>query len=288
MSQLQKGTTYGSGSPANQVTYTNLNAHVDDAELLAGAITEQTDIGAATVAGDYLIIYDASADALRKVALSGLLYANQVSFANLETDFIADATAKTTPVAADIFLIADSAASNASKRATFAQVLAAIPAASITYAMLDTDFIADATAKTTPVVADTLLIADSAAANITKKCTITQLLTALRFTGSNTALPGAGAAISAQPHGLGAVPRTVRWVMVCTTTDLGYSVSDEVPLESFTNDSGSRPAFTPRADATNLNLVQTASTIRVARVSDASQETIATANWRLKAYASVI
>ena len=42
MPQIQKGTTYTSSGSGSQVTHTNLNAHVDNASLLAGAIDDQT------------------------------------------------------------------------------------------------------------------------------------------------------------------------------------------------------------------------------------------------------
>lgn len=41
MSQIQKGTTYTSSGAGSQVTHTNLNAHVDNATLVAGAIDDQ-------------------------------------------------------------------------------------------------------------------------------------------------------------------------------------------------------------------------------------------------------
>jgi hypothetical protein len=42
MPQIQKGTTYTSSGSGSQVTHTNLNAHVDNASLLTGAIDDQT------------------------------------------------------------------------------------------------------------------------------------------------------------------------------------------------------------------------------------------------------
>ena len=42
MAQIQKGTTYTQTGTGSQVTHTNLNAHVDNATLTAGAIDEQT------------------------------------------------------------------------------------------------------------------------------------------------------------------------------------------------------------------------------------------------------
>jgi hypothetical protein len=67
MAQLSKGTTYTAGG---SVTDTNLNAHVDSAVLLVGAIGEQT---AATTVATTDTLPMSVGGALRKVALSDLL-----------------------------------------------------------------------------------------------------------------------------------------------------------------------------------------------------------------------
>jgi hypothetical protein len=73
MSQIRKGHTYGASSPDNQVTHTNLNAHVDDAILLPGAITEQTPL-TTTASDDQVLVSDTDAAwALKKVTLANLL-----------------------------------------------------------------------------------------------------------------------------------------------------------------------------------------------------------------------
>src|SRR3546814_15360617 len=56
--------------------------------------------------------------------------------------------------------------------------------------------------------------------------TTTAVSTITRFTSSNQAVPAAGASVTL-PHSLSAVPFGQRWVMVCTTAELGYSVNDE-------------------------------------------------------------
>jgi hypothetical protein len=65
MAQIQKGTTYGTTSPSNLVSATNLNDHVDDAILLPGAVTDQT---AKTVLADAdtILVHSAADVALRK------------------------------------------------------------------------------------------------------------------------------------------------------------------------------------------------------------------------------
>lgn len=64
MAQIRKGTTYSTG---DQVTASNLNAHVDSAILLPGAITEQP-LGTAA-STDYILAVDTS---LKKVQVSQL------------------------------------------------------------------------------------------------------------------------------------------------------------------------------------------------------------------------
>lgn len=72
MAQIQKGTTYGTSSPSNLVSATNLNNHVDDAVLLPGAITDQT---AKTVVADAdsLLIHSSADVALRKTTIAQFL-----------------------------------------------------------------------------------------------------------------------------------------------------------------------------------------------------------------------
>jgi hypothetical protein len=65
MAQIQKGTTYGTTSPSNLVTSTNLNNHVDDAVLLPGAITDQT-AKSVLASADTLLVHSSADTALRK------------------------------------------------------------------------------------------------------------------------------------------------------------------------------------------------------------------------------
>ena len=74
MAQLSKGDTFADGQ---QLTATRLNQLVDSATITAGAITEQTNITANTVAsGDSILLYDLSATALREANVSDVLGSN--------------------------------------------------------------------------------------------------------------------------------------------------------------------------------------------------------------------
>lgn len=71
MAQFQPPVTFTAGQV---LTASALNAHVSSAILLPGAVTDQTDLAANTVAvGDSLIIHDLSALALREATASDLL-----------------------------------------------------------------------------------------------------------------------------------------------------------------------------------------------------------------------
>lgn len=76
MAQIQKGTTYTAGSPLNTVSYTNLNAHVDSAILLPGAITDQT-AKTVPVAADTILLHSAADTALRKSTITQLFASPQ-------------------------------------------------------------------------------------------------------------------------------------------------------------------------------------------------------------------
>ena len=63
--------------PLQQVTASNLNAHVNSATILPGVITDQDPITANTVAtNDSLLLYDLSATALREANVSDILGSN--------------------------------------------------------------------------------------------------------------------------------------------------------------------------------------------------------------------
>ena len=74
MAQIQSPETYVDGQ---QVTATRLNNQTNGATLLPGAITDQTNITANTVAsGDSILLYDLSATALREANVSDVLGSN--------------------------------------------------------------------------------------------------------------------------------------------------------------------------------------------------------------------
>lgn len=77
MAQISKGTTYTAAGAGSLVTYLNLNAHVDNATLLAGAITDQTALSVNGVSSlDMVLLYDTSDGTLKKATISDLFNSN--------------------------------------------------------------------------------------------------------------------------------------------------------------------------------------------------------------------
>ena len=99
------------------------------------------------------------------------------------------------------------------------------------------------------------------------------------FVSSETAIPSGGTAATVA-HGLGAIPSLVSVVLRCKTTDLGYSVGDEVQVLS-SSLSGAYQS-TVYADATNVEFgLTTGSTIQIYNQSTGSLSSITAGNWKL-------
>lgn len=85
-------------------------------------------------------------------------------------------------------------------------------------------------------------------------------------------------------HGLGAVPKIARWVLVCTTGDAGYSSGDEIDAAGCFSSGGSA-WHTTWSDATNVNLVYASgATVQAANKSTGVATSLTTANWALHCY----
>lgn len=155
------------------------------------------------------------------------------------------------------------------------------------------------TAKATPVGADKIPLADSAASDAMKYATVTQLTAAVNtvngsstlFTGANTVIPAAGAAASAQAHGLSGTPSFVRVVLVCVTNDAatGWLTTDgDIDLSAGVG-AGSigEPLFLVRADATNVNVLRnfTAGFKLLKKTTGDPTSPTAEANFKFKIYA---
>lgn len=96
----------------------------------------------------------------------------------------------------------------------------------------------------------------------------TLAFTTLDNGGSYYAIPAINSARTIA-HGLAVVPKLVRTVLVCTSTDAGYAVNDEIDISGVTGDQDGTnqwAAFTIGIDVTNIT---------VARGSDANGSSIA-------------
>jgi hypothetical protein len=163
--------------------------------------------------------------------------------------------------------------------------------ANVTFAKL-TD--AGATPKAVPVLADKLLVFDSAAAWLPKESTIAQVAAAMQGASRffSTEFPLIAAQIANRAHGLGGVPAFVRWVLVCQPgqTDAGYAAGDEMEIAMAYVDQTGASQFTGGANATNVflacpnsgitNMGTFHKTTGVDTVMDASK-------WKAKCYASL-
>lgn len=166
---LSASTDVSNAVIAAQAAQTGAETAQAAAEAAAGGMTPvETQIGAATDT-DFL---DADFLTARKTSNGTLI---KRSWANVKAliwtalgGLIIGGTAKGTPVDADGFALADSAASNATKKVLFSAVKAAI------FTALG-PLIAATTAKTTPVNADGVLITDSAASGANKFLNFTNL-----------------------------------------------------------------------------------------------------------------
>lgn len=152
----------------------------------------------APVAADSVLLNDSEATNANK----------SVTCANLTKALTPSAaTAKTTPVGADVLLISDSAASNVAKASTITQ-LAETLAGTVTVSGIENTtgvlsiVPASLTGKTTPVGADTLIVADSAAAGVAKGSTLTQIAETLAGTVTTSGIENTTGALSIVPASL--------------------------------------------------------------------------------------
>ena len=116
----------------------------------------------------------------------------------------------------------------------------------------------------------------------------TQFQCNLRSRFASTEYTIATGAIADTAHGLGAQPPAykVKWVLVCKTTDAGYAVGDEVPVEQFT--ASGYPVFAPGANATNvfLGCERTNPTV-ITKTGSNLNTAITSSRWKAKCYAEL-
>ena len=145
---------------------------------------------------------------------------------------------------------ANTNASNALSTATAANTNATTAIANAATAQTDAD-----AAQATADAANTAATSATTVANAASASVTALAATVKFFTSSAVSLNSIAAATSLinEAHGLGAAPRQCRGVLVCTATDVGYAIGDEVDLASVIY-SGSQPPFSVWSNSTNVGM----------------------------------
>lgn len=91
-------------------------------------------------------------------------------------------------------------------------------------------------------------------------------------------------AIANTNHGFGTVLTSARWVLICKTNDVSFTVGDEVDAQCF-YESGSRPQFVTGSTSTNMFASLKSLAILVRRKDNGNEDSITAASWKLKGYA---
>ena len=105
------------------------------------------------------------------------------------------------------------------------------------------------------------------------------------FTSAEQTITAAGALTI--PHGLSASPSLIQLRLICKTTDLGYSVNDEIIMSMGSTDGGFSVGISVVPDSTNLNVrygsyVSAATGVFfVNNKTTGNTATITMANWKL-------
>ena len=92
------------------------------------------------------------------------------------------------------------------------------------------------------------------------------------------------------PHALGQIPKTLRWVLRCKTTELGYAVGDEVDaLSAIATTTLDVSAYSVSATSTSVAITTRSvyAGIDILNISTGVQATLTNANWKLVAYATL-
>ena len=112
--------------------------------------------------------------------------------------------------------------------------------------------------------------------------TLTTVWESSIYESTATAFPGATTQLSWN-HGFTVVPKFFRVVAVCTATEAGYAVGDEVPVEALYATGGSQ-SCTTWASSVSVGFNST-SAVQITNKTTGVAAALTTAKWNLKAYA---
>ncbi len=150
-------------------------------------------------------------------------------------------------------------------------------------------------------VFSTLVQSNGMTSNIVSKVTFQQLSNAIvgslavpSFTSTNITITTGDMANYA--HGLGATPKNVRWVLVCTTTDANYLAGDEISADQpymeyqSVGDTLTRRVFAYGANSTNIFISYSTTgsgvTLKILTRGQNAISNWSPSNWKAKVYAS--
>lgn len=268
-------------------------------------ITSQTE-KAVPAAGDYVLLYDAAGTVLKKASVGNLVWNNTNVFLAASNITSATSTAllllnqggtnasitvsnllwgfdytkpftnlltHTSPTNEDRLLIWDSLNAT-NKTTTLAGLFTNLPSATVS----NTDVFMSVRAGTGVVQQVTLAQLQTTISNNIVAPAVTNFIT-----GEYTLADGL---IANTNHGFASLPRWVRWVLVCKTADVGYSVGDEVDVAMF-DTTDDRPPWVGGGNSTNLFLVQLAgfTSCDVPNKTNGAQTSITYTRWKAKGYA---
>lgn len=104
-------------------------------------------------------------------------------------------------------------------------------------------------------------------------------------TATNNAMPAAGSTVSIA-HGLTGVPHSVRTVLVCGTSDLGYAVGDEVDVSNMSRSTDKSNGFQVYTDSSNVNIIRpSADTPMLLNKTTGAISSITPGSWSFRVYA---
>lgn len=276
-------------------------------------ITTQTD-EPNPVAADYLLLYDASAAGFKKVSIANLTTANTNNIALLPvittnalqtatvpilnggtnaqialgdlwryawrwTYAVTNLTAHTSPTNLDALVIWDSVGQS-NKQVTLLGLVTNLPVA-----------LPGTSNSAVITVTETNVQKQMTLSNLTVQVAASGLFltTNATYTSSTVAANTIVAAVKAidAAHGLGVTPKFKEVVLVCTTSDLGYPIGDELPADQLYDTLGANPVQV-FCNTTNVGVIarsaasgwQTAS-----KVTPATFAAITPGSWALKIYA---
>lgn len=248
--ELTSGYTYGPNSPSNLVTYANLNSHVKDAVLAAGAITNRT---AGVFATNFWLL-TASNGTLYRIQATNLIPAGFVGMTEISTDV------------AGLGLGGGGGAALSNKT--------------------DNAFLIITNDVLTISIGTWTNFIGSIATNVANTYA-NYYATNNPTTNSFASYPYsiADGLIANTNHGLATTPRSIQWRLVCTTATVGYAVGDEVLASSLNGDDDS--VFILGGNTTNVFAVcGGVANIRIKNKSTGATATFTETNWRLKCYAT--